>query len=70
MRNNLAAVRSELNLSLRALARRSGVSWTHIAKIEADERTPTVPVAYAICRALGRSIYEIFPDGQSKIVDN
>jgi len=62
MRNNLAAVRSELRLSLRALAKKSGVSWTHIAKIESGERTPTVPVAYAICRALGRSIHEVFPE--------
>lgn len=62
MKNNLAMVRSELNLSLRDLAKRSGVSWTHIAKIESGDRTPTVPVAYAICKALGRSIFEIFPD--------
>lgn len=62
MKNNLAMVRSELNLSLRELAKLSGVSWTHIAKIESGERTPTVPVAYSICRALGRTIFEIFPD--------
>lgn len=62
MKNNLAAVRHELNLSLRDLARKSGVSWTHIAKIESGERTPTVPIAYALCRAIGRTIYEVFPD--------
>ena len=62
MKNNLAMVRSELNLSLRELAKRSGVSWTHIAKIESGERTPTVPVAYALCKAINKSIYEIFPD--------
>lgn len=62
MKNNLAMVRSELNLSLRELAKRSGVSWTHIAKIESGERTPTVPIAYALCRAIGKSIYEVFPD--------
>lgn len=62
MKNNLAAVRYELNLSLRELAKKSGVSWTYIAKIESGERTPTVPVAYAICRAVGRTIYEVFPD--------
>lgn len=66
MRNNLATVRSELNLSLRELAKKSGVSWTHIAKIESGERTPTVPVAYAICRAVGRSIYDVFPDHSGK----
>ncbi|MGN1155660.1 MAG: helix-turn-helix transcriptional regulator [Agathobacter sp.] len=62
MKNNLAAVRYELNLSLRELAKKSGVSWTYIAKIESGERTPTVPVAYAICRAVGKTIYEVFPD--------
>ena len=62
MKNNLAAVRDELNLSLRELAKKSGVSWTHIAKIESGERTPTVPIAYAICKAVGRTIYEVFPD--------
>lgn len=62
MKNNLAAVRHELNLSLRDLARKSGVSWTHIAKIESGERTPTVPIAYALCKAIGRTIYEVFPD--------
>ena len=62
MENNLAAVRYELHLSLRELAKRSGVSWTYIAKIESGERTPTVPVAYAICKAVGKTIYEVFPD--------
>lgn len=62
MKNNLAAVRDELNLSLRELAKKSGVSWTHIAKIESGERTPTVPVAYAICKAVGKTIYEVFPE--------
>lgn len=62
MKNRLAEVRSELNLSLRDLAKKSGVSWTHIAKIESGERTPTVPIAYAICRALGKVIYDVFPD--------
>lgn len=66
MENNLAMVRSELNLSLRQLGRKSGVCWTHIAKIESGERTPTVPVAYAICHALGKSIYEVFPDPHQK----
>ena len=62
MKNNLADIRGELQLSLRALAGRSGVSWSHIAKIESGERNPTVPVAYAICKALNRTIYDVFPD--------
>lgn len=62
MKNNLAAIRYELGMSLRQLATLSGVSWSHIAKIESGERTPTLPIAYAICRALNRNVYVVFPD--------
>lgn len=62
MKNNLATARSELRLSLRELAKKSGVSWGHLSKIESGERTPTVPAAYAICKAVGKTIYEVFPD--------
>lgn len=62
MQNNLAAIKYQQNLSLRDLSARSGVSWSHIAKIETGERTPTVPTAYALCHALKYSIYDIFPD--------
>lgn len=62
MKNNLADIRAAKRLSLRQLERISGVKKTTLSKIENDERTPTVPTAYAICRALGLSIYEVFPD--------
>lgn len=62
MKNNLADIREKLHLSLRELARKSGVSWSHIAKIESGERNPTVPIAYAICKALNLTIYDVFPD--------
>lgn len=62
VQNNLADIRGKVGISLRELSKRSGVSWSHIAKIESGERTPTVPVAYAICRALDCDIYEVFPD--------
>ena len=62
MDNNLATIRYELGMSLRQLAMLSGVSWSHIAKIESGERTPTLPVAYALCRALNKSVYVVFPD--------
>lgn len=62
MKNNLATIRAERKLSLMQLARISGVKKSTLSKVENDERTPTVPIAYAICRALGLSIYEVFPD--------
>jgi DNA-binding XRE family transcriptional regulator len=64
MRNNIAAVRMELDLSMRELSRKSGVSVSSISLIESGEVSPTVPVALAICKALGRDIYEIFPDAK------
>lgn len=63
MQNNLAQLRYQLNMSLSELARMSGISKGHLWKIEQGHRVPTVPVAYAICKALGKSIMEVFPDG-------
>lgn len=63
MQNNLAQLRYQLNMSLSELARMSGISKGHLWKIEQGYRVPTVPVAYAICKALGKSIMEVFPDG-------
>lgn len=63
MQNNLAQLRYQLNMSLSELAHLSGISKGHLWKIEQGYRVPTVPVAYAICKALGKSIMEVFPDG-------
>ncbi len=63
MKNNLAQIRYQLNMSLSELARLSGVSKGHLWKIEQGYRVPTVPVAYAICKAVGKQIEEIFPAG-------
>jgi transcriptional regulator with XRE-family HTH domain len=54
----------ELDLSMRELSRKSGVSVSSISLIESGEVTPTVPTAIAICKALGRDFYEIFPDAK------
>ena len=57
-----AVCRYERDITLRALARRCGVSVGHLSKLENGYCDPTVPVAYAICRALHLSIYIVFPD--------
>lgn len=62
MRNNLAQIRYQMNMSLEQLSQLSGISKSHIGKVERGERTPTLPVAYAICKALKKSIYEVFPE--------
>jgi putative transcriptional regulator len=64
MRNNIATVRMEQNLSANELAKKVGVSHSTIDRVESGEVTPTVPTAIAICKALGRDFYEIFPDAK------
>ncbi|MPM11456.1 hypothetical protein SDC9_57800 [bioreactor metagenome] len=49
-------------MTLSDLARLSGVSKPHLDKIELGDRTPTLPIAYRISRALKRSIYDVFPE--------
>jgi len=63
MKNNLAQLRYQLNMPLSELSHLSGVRTGHLWKIEQGYRIPTVPVAYAICRAMGKTIGEVFPDG-------
>jgi putative transcriptional regulator len=62
MRNNISKVRMELDLSMSKLSRKSGVSTATISRVEMGERPPTLPTAIAICKALGRSMKEVFPD--------
>lgn len=62
MKNNLAQLRYQLNMSLSELARLSGISKGHLWKIEQGYRVPTITVAYAICKAMEKSIEEVFPD--------
>lgn len=62
MRNNLFSMRSENKMSLTQLSEVCEVSRSHLSKIENGNRDPTVPVAYRICRALNKNIYEVFPD--------
>jgi DNA-binding XRE family transcriptional regulator len=64
MRNNITTVRMEQNLSANALAKKAGVNQSTVSRVESGEVVPTVPIAIAICKALGRDFYEIFPDAK------
>lgn len=58
---NLAALRDEKQLSRQILARRAGCTSEYIRLLEADQRTPTITVAYAIASALGVTVEDIWP---------
>lgn len=60
--NHLGKIMYELNLSFGDLERVTALSKSYIWKIERGECAPTLPVAYKICRALGYSIYDVFPE--------
>jgi transcriptional regulator with XRE-family HTH domain len=49
-------VRAESHLSIRALARRTGVSPATIQKIEADSVSPTVSTLFKIARGLNKAM--------------
>jgi transcriptional regulator with XRE-family HTH domain len=61
-------LREEKNLSLRELARRSGVSATQISEIERNLTAPTVPTLMKIIAALGGDLSIFFERNHSKSV--
>lgn len=56
----LKAARAELDLSQEELARRAGVSRQTINMIERGDYNPTLNLCLSICRALGKTLDEIF----------
>lgn len=67
----LRALRSERELSLRALAEQSGVSANAISRIERGESSPTVSSLHRLARALGVHITQLFdtgPEGLTVVV--
>jgi len=57
------SLRERQQLSLRALAARSGVSINAISRIERGETSPTVASLRRLAAALGQPIGAFFPDG-------
>jgi putative transcriptional regulator len=56
----LKSARAALDLSQQELAERVGVSRQTINAIEQGDYNPTVNLCIAICRALGKTLDELF----------
>jgi transcriptional regulator with XRE-family HTH domain len=63
--NNVKKYRKGLGLTLEELANRAGTTKSYVWEIESDNRcSPSIRKAYAISRALNKSVYDVFPDDQ------
>jgi len=62
MRMRLARV--ALDLSQEELAQRVGVTRQTVGMIEAGSFNPSIKLCVAICRALGKTLDELFWEGQ------
>ncbi len=60
LKNNLAAIRKEKDLSQAELAKAIGVSRNTISSIETGQFTPTAKLALLICTALDRKFEDVF----------
>lgn len=60
LKNNLAAVRKEKNLSQAELAKLVGVSRNTISSIETGQFNPTAKLALVLCIALDKKFEELF----------
>lgn len=56
----LKAARAGLDLSQQELAEKVGVSRQTISAIEKGDYNPTIRLCIAICRALGKTLDELF----------
>jgi len=56
----LKAARAAMDLSQQALAERCGVSRQTINAIEKGDYNPTIGLCVAICKALGKTLDELF----------
>ena len=69
MNNSLRVLRAERRWSQADVADRLGVSRQTINAIETGKYDPSLPLAFALARAFGKSIEDIFtPDGEMKVM--
>ena len=59
----MADLRAELGISQAVLAERLGVSRQTVISIERGRFDPSLPLAFRIARAFGRSIEDVFTPG-------
>ncbi len=64
MKNRLKVLRAERNWTQADLADALGVSRQTINAIEAERYDPSLPLAFKLARLFGKSIEEIFQDGE------
>ncbi|MGN1108481.1 MAG: helix-turn-helix transcriptional regulator [Oscillospiraceae bacterium] len=62
----LKAARAALDLSQDALAKRVGVARQTINAVENGDYNPTINLCVAICRALGKTLDDLFWDEEEK----
>ena len=60
MENQIRALRKERGISQEDLARRCGVSRQTINAIEKGDYNPTIHLCIAICRALDKTLDQLF----------
>lgn len=59
----LKSARAAMDMSQQALAEKVGVSRQTINAIEKGDYNPTLNLCIAICKALGKTLDEVFWDG-------
>lgn len=64
MENNLKEYRKRRSYTLQKLADCVGSSKSYIWELENKKSSPSLRISYAISRALGVNIADIFPDDQ------
>jgi DNA-binding XRE family transcriptional regulator len=62
MKNNLKLYRGEAQLTLSGLGDLCGITKGHIHGLEKGINCPTIKTAYLLANALGKSVYDIWPD--------
>ena len=60
MKNRIEEIRNEKGIRQEELAKQMGVSRQTINAIEKGDYNPTINLCIAICRALGRTLDELF----------
>lgn len=62
----LKAARAALDLSQEALAKKVGVTRQTINAVENGDYNPTINLCISICRALGKTLDELFWEEETK----
>lgn len=66
MRNRIRVLRAERRLSQAELADRVNISRQSMNMIENDRHDPSVSLAFAIARALGVAVTEVFMESEEE----